>query len=128
MGDFRLSLDARGLSRLARTLKQAGADMQDLKAAYKRASDAVKPRIQQASPSRSGRLRSSIRSGATQRAGVVRAGSKRVPYAGPINFGWPGHNITGQHFMGEGLDASRDEVDDIFAQAIEKALSQVKGE
>ena len=127
MGDFHVQLDWRGLAHLSRTLKQAGADMQDLKTAYRKAASAVKPRIAKAAPKRTGRLARSVRAGSSQRSGVVRAGSNKVPYAGPINFGWPGHHIKAQHFMGKGLEASRDEVDDIFRQAIEKALSQVKG-
>lgn len=127
MGDFTVRLDAKGLGRLARTLRQAGADMNDLKAAYKKAADIVKPEVRSLTPVRSGRLKRSVRSGATQRAGVVRAGSKSVPYAGVQNYGWPGHNIKAQYFMSGGLDAAADEVDDIFADAIEKALAQVQG-
>lgn len=123
-----LSLEWRGLARLARTLKQAGADMQQLKAAYRDAAKAVKPRIVDAAPKRSGDLKRSVRAGANQRSGVVRAGNKNVPYAGPINFGWPGHNIRAQHFMGRGLEQSQAEVDDIFRDAIAKALEQVQGD
>lgn len=125
---FRIRLDARGCGRLARTLKAAGADMQDLKDSYRRAADVAKPAIVREAPRLSGTLRRSVRAGATQRAGMVRAGSSKVPYAGPINFGWPGHHITGAYFMGKGLDATQDQINDIFADAIDRALRQVKGD
>lgn len=127
-GGFTLRLDSRGMATLARTLKKAGADMQDLKASYRRAADAVQPAVVGHTPKRSGKLAGSIRAGATQRAGVVRAGGGRVKYAGPINYGWPGHNIEPAHFLQSGLEDKQAEVEDIFAQAIEKALSQVKGD
>ena len=127
-GGFRIQMDSRGLSRLARTLKAAGADMQDLKASHKQASEVAKPAIQKEAPVLSGTLRHSIRSGATQRAGVVRAGSSKVRYAGPINYGWPKHHIEPAGFMGRGLDESQDEINDIFAKAIDKALAQVQGD
>lgn len=125
---FRLSLDVKGLRTLARTLKRAGADMNDLKAAYLKTANAVKPEIKTAAPRRSGRLSRSVRASATQKSGVVRAGSKSVPYAGPINYGWPGHNIRPRYFMQDGLVQAQDEVDDIFAEALQKAISQIHGE
>lgn len=129
MGEgFRVRLDSRGLGRLARTLKAAGADMQDLKDANRKAADVVKPEVAARTPVRSGKLKSTVRAGATQRAGVVRVGTAKVPYAGPINYGWPAHNIQGTYFLGAGADAAADNVDDIFAAAIEKALSQVQGD
>ena len=126
-GGFSLRLDAKGLGRLARTLKQAGADMGDLKAAYKRATEVVKPEVKDLTPVRSGRLRRTIRTGATQKAGVVRAGNGSVVYAGVINYGWPGHHIEPKWFMQDGLISAEAEVDGIFADAMDKAIQQIKG-
>lgn len=128
MGGFTVRLNAKGLTRLARTLRQAGADMTDLKRAYRRMADAVKPEVSQAAPRKSGRLARSVRSSATQKGGVVRAGRASIPYAGVINYGWPGHNITGRHYMETGLDRAQDEVEDLFAQAIQQALDQIQGD
>lgn len=54
-------------------------------------------------PERTGRLKATIRSSGTQRTGVVRAGRKAVPYAGPIHWGWPARNITAQRFLTDPL-------------------------
>ena len=35
----------------------------------------------------------------TKRQAVVTAGRASVPYAGPINYGWPARNIAPSHFM-----------------------------
>jgi hypothetical protein len=46
-------------------------------------------------PKRSGKLAASIGGGATARYAYVKAGTaKRVPYAGPINYGWPGPSMS----------------------------------
>lgn len=127
MGDFRLRLDAKGLNRLARSLRQAGVDMTRLKADYKRMADVVKSAIKPEVPTKTGRLRRTLRDSATQKSGVVRAGGGQVPYAGPIEYGWPRHHITGQHFMEKGLMSSEDRVLTIYAQALQDALNQVKG-
>lgn len=128
MGEgFRLRLDNKGLNTLARTLKRAGADMADLKTEYRKAADAAVKGTKPVTPRRSGKLARTLRGGATQKSGVMRAGGSSVPYAGVINYGWPGHNIKPANFMAKGLDRSADEINDIFADAIDKALAQVKG-
>ena len=95
------SIQLKGASELARGLKKAGADMKDLRQVNKEAAQIVVPEAKSLAPHKSGKLAASVRAGATQKAGVVRAGSKRVPYAGVINYGWPGHNINPTHFANQ---------------------------
>lgn len=128
MGDFSLRLDARGTRRLATTLRRAGVDMTRLKDDYRKMAGVVETDVNKVIPVRTGRLRRTLRSSATQKSGVVRAGTKAVPYAGPINYGWPGHNIEGQHFMETGLVNAEDQVLELYAQALQNALNQVKGQ
>jgi creatinine amidohydrolase/Fe(II)-dependent formamide hydrolase-like protein len=73
-------------------------------------------------PVKSGRLRESIRSSGTQKAGVVRAGFARVPYAGPIHFGWAKRNIRPQPFLYDAKDARRDEVVRSVEQGIDALI------
>lgn len=73
-------------------------------------------------PVRSGRLRESIRSSGTQKAGVVRAGFARVPYVGPIHFGWAKRNIRPQPFLYDAKDARRDEVVRSVEQGIDALI------
>lgn len=61
-------------------------------------------------PAQTGRLRDTIRAAATVKSGRVRAGFKRVPYAGPIHFGWRARDISPQPFLYDALDARRSEV------------------
>jgi len=73
-------------------------------------------------PVRTGALRQSIRSTGTLRDGVVRAGKARVPYAGPIHFGWTARNIRPQPFMYDALDARLPEVLEVFDDGIKKLI------
>jgi hypothetical protein len=48
----------------------------------------------------------------------VRAGRTSVPYAGPIHFGWPAHNIEPTPFLYDALDQRRSEVIDLYEQRV----------
>lgn len=89
-----------GQKRFVQTMRKAGADMQELKEVNRRAADIAKPEaVARAPRGKTGRLAGSIRAGATQKAGIIRAGRKTVPYAGPINYGWPARNIRPRTFV-----------------------------
>lgn len=51
----------------------------------------------------SGALAGTIKAGATQRTGYIKAGSKAVPYAGVQQFGWPAHDIEAHPFLEDAL-------------------------
>lgn len=82
-----LVADLRGLGRALDDL-----DVDALAAEHARA-------VATAAPRRTGRLASSFRPtrGAKNEAVV----SSSVPYAGPINYGWPARNIASAHFIAE---------------------------
>ena len=83
-----------GQKRFVSTMRKAGADMKELKEVNRQAANIALPAVRNLAPrGKNGRLASSIRVGATQKAGVIRAGSKSVPYAGVINYGWPARRI-----------------------------------
>lgn len=76
---------------LRSSMAKAGYDMTHLKAIHKRAVDTVQPTAKASAPSRSKTLKKSVRTGATQKAGVLKAGSNArggAIYAGPIHWGW----------------------------------------
>lgn len=102
-GDVRVRVE--GLSKALRALSQAGADAQDMKDLM----HAIGTTIISAStpPSRSGRLKGSLRAGRGKTKAVVRAGGARVPYAGVIHYGWPARNIKPNPFLTRALDSKR---------------------
>lgn len=99
-----------GQKRFVSTMRKAGADMKELKEVNRQAANIALPAVRSLAPrGKNGRLASSIRVGATQKAGVIRAGSKSVPYAGVINYGWPARRIKAAPVRQQrrGLDGRR---------------------
>jgi hypothetical protein len=113
--ELRASLKAvdRGLGReLARIHKKVAAPL----------AEAVASRA----PVRSGRLAGSIRALGSQRAAQVAAGSARaVPYAGPINYGWPARNIPAAYFLEAGLEAEDQATLDRYQAEVDALIDDV---
>ena len=96
-----------GQKRFVSTMRRAGADMKELKEVNRQAAGIALPAVQARTPrGKTGKLARTVRAGATQKAGVIRAGRKAVPYAGVINYGWPARHIRGRQFVNEGVAAS----------------------
>lgn len=82
----------------------------ELKVMNQEAAEIVRDRALGLVPVVSGKLRDSVRAAGAQKSGRVRAGFKRVPYAGPIHFGWAARNIEPNLFLYDALDQRRYEV------------------
>lgn len=77
-------------------------------------------------PVRSGRLRASIGARAGQREASVKAGTEaRVPYAGPIHFGWAARNIRPQPFLYEALGKKWREVYDAYDKNMRSLVKKI---
>lgn len=116
-----------GQKRFVQTMRRAGADLDELKSVNRQAAQIALPAVTGRTPVRTGRLRGSVRVGATRRAGVIRAGSKAVPYAGVINYGWPAHHITPRLFVNAGVATSENAWMRVYEQFVEQTMKQVKG-
>ena len=104
------SLTIEGADELRKRLRQFETGTADLKAANAAGAKIVERQAERIAPKRSGRLAGNIRSTGQARQGVVRAGGARVPYAGPIHFGWAARGIKPQPFLYDALDARREAV------------------
>lgn len=78
-------------------------------------------------PRRSGDLAGSIRALGSQKSGRAAAGSKAVPYAGVIHFGWPDRNIKPNPFLQKALEKKEREVIAIFVQEQDRLIDRVWG-
>lgn len=117
-----------GQKRFVQTMRKAGADMQELKDVNRQAADIALPAVRTLTPrGKSGKLAVSIRVGATQKAGVIRAGRKSVPYAGAINYGWPKRGIKPRLFVNQGVAGTEGAWRRVYKQFIDKTMSQIKG-
>ena len=92
-----------------------------LRLANKEAAQVVADQAKVEVPRRSGRLARSIGVQASQTSAFVKAGTAaRVPYAGPIHFGWPKRNIRPQPFLYEAMDKRIGEVRKAYEKNLEK--------
>ena len=117
-----------GQKRFVATMRKAGADMDELREVNAQAARVALPAVRSLVPRRSGTLAGSVRTGATKRAGVVRAGRKSVPYAGVINYGWPKRHIVGRLFANNGVAQTEPTWAKLYEQFVKKTMSQVKGQ
>ncbi|MBT1164025.1 HK97 gp10 family phage protein [Bifidobacterium felsineum] len=117
-----------GQKRFVQTMRKAGADMKELKEVNRRAADIARPEAAARAPrGRTGKLAGSIRVGATQKAGIIRAGRKTVPYAGPINYGWPARHIKPRTFVNDAVAATEGQWAKEYEEFVKKTMDQIKG-
>ena len=88
-----------GLNKVVRDLQTLGVEVEDLKTAF--ASIALEGAhvASTFAPHKSGALAGDVRGNRAKSKAVVTAGRVRVPYAGPINYGWPARGIAASGFM-----------------------------
>lgn len=88
-----------GLSQVVRALQEMGLEVDDLKDAFAKIAQEGAEAAAAAAPRKSGRLAADIRGNRAKSKAVVTAGRVSVPYAGPINYGWPSRGIEPAGFM-----------------------------
>lgn len=96
-----------GLRELVAALKTVDKSIADEVVAINRATaEKIVPIARGLAPHVSGTLAGSIRAGATRRSGTIKAGSRSVPYAQPIHWGWPSRGIEARPFLVDALNQS----------------------
>lgn len=111
-----------GLNRVTRALQGLGLDVEDLVGAFGAIADQAVDRIQAHVPKRSGALASDIRGNKSKNKAVVRAGRAAIPYAGPINYGWPKRGIEAAGFMQKGDEEMQPIAAQLLADEIDKRV------
>ena len=120
-------LRVEGGRELRRTLRNAGDDLQDMKDAHAAAAQIAATASAALAPEKTGRLKNTIRGAGTKTAAIIRAGFARVPYAGPIHWGWGRRYNTAQPFLSDGAQDSEGRWIRLYEEAVDKALEKVKG-
>lgn len=101
------------------------ADMKDLTAINREVADIVVNNARPLTPHESGDLERTIRRKATQTRAAVQAGSAKVPYAGPIHFGWFRRNIDPQPFLYSGLRQSVTMIERRYDRRVSELVERV---
>lgn len=123
---IKVSKGVRGAKELRREMRRAGVDMAELKTANREAANVVLPIAEGLAPIRTGALRASMRTGATQKAGIVKAGGKLRPYAGPIHWGWPAKGMPPRPWISVAAVKSEGLWEEAYTEHIQKILKQIK--
>lgn len=116
-----------GLAALTRTMRKAGEDITELKDAHTRVSDIVTTAAADRAPRNTGALSQSLRPAKQANRARVMAGSAKVPYAGPIHWGWPAHNIEPQPFLSDAAVETQPQWIEQYQADVQKALDKVRG-
>jgi hypothetical protein len=117
-----------GARQLRATMKAAGLKLDDLKAAHLAVAQLVDRAARPNAPvGETGRLAASERPAGTQSAAIVRAGSARVPYAGPIHWGWPKRHIVAQPWLYDAAANTETAWLALYLKAIESVLDTIEG-
>ena len=125
-----------GLSTLTRTMREAEVDVEDLKDVNEAIARLAALAIRSEAPSRSGRLASSVRGNRAKGKAAVRLGGARIPYAGPVHWGWPtrpshptarGGPIPANEFGVRAMDRFTPTAQTMYLDGIEKILDSVRG-
>ena len=132
-------VQVKGAARLRRTLKAAGVDMKQLRDANRAAAASILPiaigsapvgqpqPLHWARPHTPGTLKSSLRVGATNRAGMIRAGRKSIPYAGPIHYGWAARGNKTNNWINEAVTRNENVWIRVYMDHIDDVLDQIQG-
>ena len=128
MARTRTIVRVEGARRLRSTLKAAGDDLSDLKAAHARAAAIVTARAGSAAPvGPTGRLAASVRGSGTKQGAFVRAGSAAVPYAGVQEWGWSARHVPAQPFVVPSAMETEPIWHEAYTAEVEAILDRVKG-
>lgn len=116
-----------GLGKLQRALRQLDADTTDLKDANAAAASLVAAAASARAPRRTGRLAASIRGNRATSRATVRGGGARVPYAGPVHWGWPSRRIEAQPFITDAAQATESMWLPLYERDLSRAVDKVGG-
>jgi hypothetical protein len=121
-------MEVEGSKALRRQMRAAGKDMQDMKEANAAVGQIVVAASRPRAPVSTGNLAASIRANRAVGSATIKAGGARVPYAGPIHWGWPRRHIRAQPFLADGAKSSEPSWVATYEKAVDRILGKIKGD
>lgn len=113
-----------GLRETVKALEALTVEVEDLKDVMANIAQLATESAAKHAPSRSGKLRASIRGNRAKGKAVVTAGRTSVPYAGAINYGWPRRHIKPAGFMQAADKEIGPKALELYEQGINHAIAQ----
>lgn len=119
-------IKVQNLREVNKALRAVGVPADAVKKAGKDSAEVVMNEARALVPVRSGKLRNSIRLGATARGKItIRAGNNTtVPYANPIHWGWFARRIKPSPFFVKALGYTRDQVYKQYFAQVDKLIAE----
>lgn len=120
----------KGGKELRRSLRRAGLDMKELTSINRQAAAVVLP-VAKANapigPAKGGHIRNTMRVGATQRRGEIRAGNKSKPYGPILQWGWRAKGLSPRTWVIEAAQQTEPTWLALYERELLKVLDKVKG-
>lgn len=113
-----------GDKELTRQFRKLGFKTSDLSDVFHRIAAEVAHDAYRLAPRVSGRLAADIRPTKAKTRATIMAGRKSVPYAGPINYGWPARGIRPSMFMQRAADPKAEEAAEEIAEGMRKRIRE----
>lgn len=123
----RAQVEVIGARRLRATMKAADVDIRELKGVLAQVGSIVAAAGASRAPKLTGALGNSVRSSGTTTSAIVRAGFARVPYAGPIHWGWPARGIAANPFLSEAATETEPQWFTVYTDGVEQILDTIQG-
>jgi hypothetical protein len=114
----------RDIARLAEDT--SGPLLEAFKAAGRTAAEPVASRTRSSLPHVSGALSGDVRITSARTGASVRMGRSSIPYAGPVEFGWPAHNreyIAGGRYLFPAAAGLAERVVELYSDAMSKVFA-----
>jgi phage gpG-like protein len=105
------------LNKLARDLESNIELNKELSTTLSQKASALAPRL-------TGELASSVVGNPSAEKAQILAGSEAVPYAGVIEYGWPGRNIQAQPYLNPAVNNNMGYIIEKYNDSIQKAIKQ----
>jgi HK97 gp10 family phage protein len=118
-----MPVEVRGARKLARALRRAGVEIQDLKAANATVGQVVVRESNPLTPRSTGALAASLRPAQRQSGVVVRAGGGRVRYAKFVEFGT--RKMRARSYLIRGANESEPRWMDVYWAEVQKLMDHV---
>lgn len=117
-----------GLNKTVRSLQRLGVDVADLKETFSTIAAEGAQIASNLAPRRTGRLAGSVRGNKAKNKAVIIAGRARIPYAGPINYGWRKRGIKPSLFMQRADSRIAPRAIEMLESGLSKAIQRANAE
>ena len=105
--------------------KALGFKARDLERAFAQIGSEVVSDARALAPKVTGRLAADIRANRAKTRASISVGRASVPYAGPVNYGWPRRNIAPSMFMNRAADDKADSAAVQLAREMQRLIDSV---